>query len=507
MSKKKRNKTRTQNQQQAKRASVALPASFVRAQRFNSARLDSQDLHWRYVDNKSVDLALDPVTRRRQRERARFEVANNSYAYGAGMSIANAVIGDGPKLQVNLDGCGMASKKASKLAERIEGEFSHWAEQVCLGEKLRAMRFARYQDGESFAVLHNNPRIEGSVTLDFKPIDCERVQAKHLYATERSIDGIELDEWGNPISYRVLQHHPGGQPYAYVGYPSYAIDYSADRVVHWFRKTWPEQHRGCSELSPGLDILQYLGRYSRSVVTAAETAANLALVFYTDAIDDVGGYDIDSYSSASMPMNPDCGNDNPFTEMPFSRGTTMTAPMGSKISQLKAEQPTSNYQMLVDELLSEFGAAIGVPRLILKNSAAGYNYASGRLDLQEYWRFIHLNQMSCEEKVLRPIMKAWFQEWGLANGYRDIKPCYKFWWEGHGHVDPHKEATAQQIRLQNNTTTMAIEYGRLGLDWEDQLTQLAREKAKIAELEKEYGVSFSDSVKQPLRSDQPDQEE
>lgn len=473
---------------------VASPSvKLVRAERFNSGRIENDSKsHWRFADNKSIDCALNPQVRRRIRDRARYEIANNSYAYGAAMSIANAVIGDGPKIHVSFtDVSSMASKKAAKLATKVEGDFARWARNICLAEKLRAMRFAKFQDGESFALFYNNPRSKDPVQLDLMPFDCERVQSEYTLSYDRQVDGIWLDEWGNPVQYRVLENHPGGQAWSMVTYPQWAVMYNADRVVHWYRKNTPEQHRGVSEISPGLDILQYLGRYSRAVVTAAEVAADLALVFYTDETEDVGGYDVSEFNSDSiryMQNTPDV----PFGEVPFSRGTTMTAPTGCKVSQLKPEQPTSNYAMLVDELLGEFGSAIGVPRLVLKKSAAGYNYASGRLDLQDYYRFIKLNQVSCEDKVLIPLFNAWFKEWALVNNYKGEAPLIDFFWIGFEHVDPLKEASAQGLRLASRTTNLAIEYGRQGRDWEDELEQLARERAKISELENTYGVSLSD---------------
>lgn len=500
MSKKNRKK-----RQQTQATASSPKRQYIVAQRFNSARLDNdQKSHWRNVDNKSMDAALDPQTRRRIRERARFEIANNSYAYGAAMTIANAVIGDGPRLQASFaDVTSMASRKSAKLATRVEGEFACWAKHIGLGEKLRAMRFARFQDGEAFALMYNNPRLKTPVQLDIKPFDCERVQSNRMFAwDEHDIDGIKLDDWGNPISYRVLEHHPGGTGYSFIDCPAIAKEYDATRVVHWFRKNTPEQHRGVSEISPGLDILQYLGRYSRAVVNAAEIAADLAVIFYHDDVDDVGGYDVTEFSTAQIPgvANGIYEPEVPFSEMPFSRGTAMTAPVGSKVSQLKAEQPTSTYSMLVDELLGEFGAAIGVPRLILKKSAAGYNYASGRLDFQEYYRFIKLNQTNCEDRVLRPIFSAWFQEWSLLNGYHGPEPITQYFWPGFEHVDPLKEAQAQSTKLYSRTTNLAIEYGRQGRDWEEELTQLARERAKIAELEKEFGVDLSDLTSAPPAS-------
>ena len=59
---------------------------------------------------------------------------------------------------------------------------------------------------------------------------------------------------------------------------------------------------------------------------------------------------------------------------------------------------------------------------------------------------------------------------------------HQWFWDGHEHVDPAKEATAQATRLANLTTTLADEYARRGLDWEAQLRQRAKELALITAL-------------------------
>lgn len=428
----------------------------VEAQRYDSAR-PSERFHWKHVDSKSVDASLDPETRRIQRERARYEIANNSWAYGAAMTLANAVVGNGPRLQL--------ISRDEFDAERVEWDFAEWSEEVRLGEKLRAMRFARFQDGESFAVLFDNKRRDG-VRLDLAPIDAERVCAALDSLDANDVDGIKLDEWGAPVSYRVLTQHPGGE----LGFVEDATIYPAANVLHWYRRALPEQHRGCSEISPALNLFAYLERYTRAVVTAAETAADLAMVFYSDGADE--GYE----------EEPTENGEKPFAEIPFTRGLTIAAPYGMKPAQIKAEQPTSTYSMLVDELLGEIGASIGLPRLLMKHCAAGYNYASGRLDFQEYYRFIRLNQKSCEISVLLPLFRAWLKEWELVNGEQLPKVFPQWYWDGAEHVDPAKEANAQATRLAALTTNLAIEYGKQGRDWEDELNQIAKERDKMKEL-------------------------
>lgn len=59
---------------------------------------------------------------------------------------------------------------------------------------------------------------------------------------------------------------------------------------------------------------------------------------------------------------------------------------------------------------------------------------------------------------------------------------HQWFWDGNEHVDPAKEATAQQTRLASHTTTLAAEYAKQGRDWESELRQRAKEVALMKEL-------------------------
>ena len=59
---------------------------------------------------------------------------------------------------------------------------------------------------------------------------------------------------------------------------------------------------------------------------------------------------------------------------------------------------------------------------------------------------------------------------------------HEWFWDGHEHVDPVKEARAQATRLANQTATLATEYARVGLDWETELRQRAKEASLMEEL-------------------------
>ena len=447
------------------------------ATHYDSARA-IPDFDWRFQDSKSSDLSLTFEVRKRIRERARYEVANNPHATGAGWSIVNSVIPNLPKLQFTPI---EKSDGGDLIARKLERDFSLWAHEIRLAEKLRSMRFAKYQDGESFAVLHENARLRSAVKLDLSPIDCERVtnidQIGHINTFDpKDIDGVHLDDWGNAVGYRVLTRHPSD-----AGFPLEAKTYKADRVLHWYRRTTPEQHRGVSEIAPALGLFQYLRRYTYSVVRASEIAADLALILKTNDVDVYGG---------------EVAVENPIIENNFSRGSTVTLPEGFDATQLKAEQPTAQFATLVDELLGAIGASLGLPRLIMRKSATGFTYASARVDLSEMERFTAIERDELVDAVIAPLFAAFLKEWTLVN--RVTLPEYSVTWyfaESIGNkIDPQKEAAAQTQRLANKTTTLAIEYAAAGRDWEEEIEQRAIELAKIKELEEKYQITLQESA-------------
>ena len=433
--------------------------------------------HWAYADSKSADASLSPDVRQKLRNRARYETANNSYAFGVGLTIANNVVGSGPRLQVlDVDGGG----QESDLARTIEWAFDAWAQEIRLAEKLRAMRFSRFVDGESFAVLHNNPLLSG-VQLDVSPIDCDRVRGEmNTIINPLDVDGIILDEWGNPVKYRVLDNNPGDLIGNDIDKAKY---YPASSVIHWFRRNTAEQHRGVTELAACLNLFALLRRYTESVVTAAETAADLAMVFTTDAPEDETSY---QYGAASQ--NTAVGKPKEAVEFPeiqFRKGLSLTLPDGWNVSQLRAEQPTTVYSDFKRELLGEIGRSMQIPVNIIAGDSARYNYASGRLDHQEFQKQIRLDQALCRNAVMTPIFNAWYREWALING-RDSKrvPVVQWYFDGFEHVDPAKEANAQSVRLASGSTNLMIECGKAGLDWEEVMQQRARE----IELARKLGI-------------------
>ena len=467
----------------------ALPVRLARSRYDAAATTHDNRRHWANADALSADAAASGDVRRTLRNRARYEVANNSYAKGIVLTLANDTIGTGPRLQM-LSG-------DDRVNRSVEREFETWALETGLAEKLRTMRMARAQDGEAFAVLVNNPVLEHAVKLDLRLIEADQVTspfgaglrpqaadyrksmrtqssfptACRLQSVVHEIDGVVLDNFGNPSAYRVLKEHPGGGSYAFTS-PSATVP--ASHMIHVYRQDRPGQHRGVPEITPALPLFAQLRRYTLAVLSAAETAADLAWILYTDT-----------------PPGGEPKDVEPMDTIRLERGMLMTMPGGWKMSQIEPAQPATTYAEFKNQILNEIARCLNMPFNVAAGNSSGYTYASGRLDHQTYFKSIRVDQAFMAEKVLDRILAAWLWEYapeaGLVGevpvkGLRRILPPHQWFLEGMEHVDPAKEARAQETRLGNHTTTLANEYARQGKDWKAELRQRAREVARIKEL-------------------------
>jgi capsid protein len=151
--------------------------------------------------------------------------------------------------------------------------------------------------------------------------------------------------------------------------------------------------------------------------------------------------------------------------------------------------------MFKHEILNEIGRCLNMPYNVIAANSADYNYASGRLDWQVYFKFIKTVRGWIERIVLNRIFWTWFREAILVTDYfnKDLRTTIKirnlsqikpqWFWPGSEHVDPLKEANAQRIRLiENKTTTYAYEYAMQGKDWEREFRQIAKEQKLMEEL-------------------------
>ncbi len=427
--------------------------------RYDAAQTSQDNInHWVMADPLSADAGMTPAVRRVLRNRCRYESANNSYCRGIVLTLANDTVGIGPRIKI--------ASQSQDADRQIEQNFHNWMESVNVAAKLRTMRQAMAVDGEAFAMLTNNPLLDG-VQLDFKLIEADQIASPQPWML-KEVDGIEYDAAGNPSKYHLLKRHPG----ALYQLPSIDFDpIDASMMMHVYRADRPGQHRGVPELTPALPLFAMLRRYTLATLSAAETAADFAAVLFTNT-----------------PAN-DLPDVEPFIPLNIQPRSMMALPEGWQLGQMRAEQPTTTYGAFKTEILNEIARVINMPFNVAACNSSSYNFSSGRLDHAIYFKSIRIDRELLRINVLERLFRAWIEEAaqldgqipdgaGPANAWK-----WSWVWDGNEHIDPQAEAEAQATRLESNTTTLAAEYAKLGKDWEVELEQRARELAFMRKLD------------------------
>jgi lambda family phage portal protein len=433
----------------------------VRASYDAAADTTRNERHWANADGKSAAAATSHEVREKLRKRARYAChESNSYAAGIVRTLANDTIGTGPRLQLMIP-------QRSDASRQIEREFMLWVYESRLAEKLRTKRIAKAVDGESFAAFVTNPALRTRVQLDLALIECDRVKSPwwQLDESEENADGIEFDSYGNPVRYTVLREHPGGDFLTEFGEFDVV---AAEDMIHLFRVDRPGQRRGVPEIAPALPLFALLQRFTLATLHAAETAASYAGVLYTDEPD-------------PDPEGEESTDSEPGDVIEVEHNSLLVLHAGRKLSQMKAEHPTTNHEMFKRETLREALRCLNMPYNVGSGDSSKYNYASGRLDHQTYDRAIKIEQDYFGAACLDRTFLRWLEEAMLIPGYLpDELPPFAEWnwvwfFDGRPHVDPLKEAAAAETLANSCRQTEKEYWAERGFDWEEQERQIAKE--------------------------------
>lgn len=345
--------------------------------------------HWRWADDLSAAAANSLSVRRTLRSRARYEcLQSNSFGKGIVATIANDFISTGPALQVHTDD--------RKLARKIELAWTAWTKQVRLNKKLRTARLSKCVDGEAFMMATTNPRLRGPVKLDIRLIEADQVSSPSWIDGGRpnAVDGIKFDEWGNPLEYELLKTHPGDWSTS-VSRIHDTDKVSPDYMIHLFNMDRPGQARGIPEVTPALPLFAQLRRFTLATILAAETAADFVAILKTQA-----------NASTDQEIDPL----DPFDQVPIDRGLMTALPFGYDMAQMKAEHPTTTYEMFRNAILQEIARCVHMPTNKARGDSSGYNYSSSRMDHQIYYHAIEVERSDWEIECLDRIFEWWLDE-------------------------------------------------------------------------------------------------
>lgn len=423
-----------------------------------SATTNNNQENWKYVDNLSPNEENNLDVRRILRNRGRYEYNNNSYCHGMVNTLAHDCIGTGPRLLM------LGNEQIHKA---IEVDFAQWMKEVKYANKLRTMRNSKAFDGESYILKTNNKKLNNDVKLYPQLIETDLVSSH--YSQKTTVDGIWTDAFGNPEAYNILERRPSDT----TSITGKGRRINAKDIIQYANLDRAGQLRGVPELTPALELFAMLRSFTVSVLDSAKTVANHTMILYTDNATEENTDEVDAFYKVAV-----------------ERNTMKALPYGWKMAQPKAEQPITTYAEFTNSILNEISRTLQIPFNVASGNSSEYNYASGRLDIVNYAKSIDVERSVIDNDINDNIFEDYMKEWLLVNGINNKEIDLRHIWtyDGTDHVDPVKNATAQQIKINNGVTDLATECAKDGKDWEVVLRQRVAERKLQKELESQAGL-------------------
>jgi len=459
-----------------------------------------------WVDATGGDInAVLTADRQTMANRGTFEGHNSGYLKGIAQTFAVAVAGKGPRLQMQTPD--------AEWNTRVEDEWAAWAA-VCDRQRLLTLADMLVLGlkrlctaGELLLVQTTDPAATTPVAMRLQMVHQRRLATPFELIGDPNVDqGIRVDSEGAPIEYFISRIHPGSAKRIDLMGQYTAVP--AELVTHFYMHEEEGQRRGWGWLSTGLNNCGHLRAWTLAVLAAARFAANVAAYLQSNS-DQLDPQDIEDMETLEI-----------------ERNTLTTLPAGWGIGQIKAEQPPDTYGDFKKENVAEIARPLDMPSNLALADSSDHNYASGRLDHQSFFKFIRTLQASIAAHVLNPILAAWLTEARRVGGYLGGRAAWPagtpqvaivpqrssadalsarvpltvrylspngveevhqaaWYWPGMEHVDPKKEADAQDTRLENGMGSYGPEYAKEGGDYERMFYQRAREIVAAMRIAKE----------------------
>lgn len=468
---------------------------------------------WRPKDGSAdADTLLDlPDLRGRSRDLAR----NAPIATGAIATNVTNVVGDGLKLQANVDHevLGITPEQADAMEREQEREWELFCEtcdftRVQCMEELEATSFRGVLESGDLFMLRRFRKDPGDVYgTKLQMVEADRVCNPDRAAdTDTIAGGVEVDKDGVHVAYHVTNKHPGGLRVLDLKWERVQArtDTGLPVVLHLYDRLRPEQTRGVPYLAPVIEFLKQLSTYSEAEVDAAVATAMVAFVI--EAPTDDGSEPPIGETDSSLNSN----------EVKLGGAAVVGLAEGEKLNTFNPSRPNSNFDPFVMSFCRQIGVALEIPfELLVKHFTA--SYSASRAALEMAWQYFRRRRTWLAARLVQPAYE-WMMEEAVATGrlnrpgfFADplLRKAYcGAEWIGpqRASLNPKQESDADtQDVAQGFKTIEQVCMERTGGEFEKKNAQRAKETA----MRKESGVfapAPAANPNAPPQQDNPDAE-
>ena len=442
-----------------------------------------------FADFTASDNSADTELRfalRVLRNRSRDLAINNEYIRRYFDLLKQNVVGEkGILLQSKaLDSVGNLDRRGN---EALEQAFAMWAKYgnctVCGkmswidAQKLAVEMLAK--DGECFIIKHRANSFRDSFAIEFVEADLvDETYNKKLDGGREIRMGIELDKYKRAVAYHFLTYHPGDSDYVTIKAEKKYIRVPADRVIHLYKQNRPAQTRGEPWLAPAIPAIKQLGAFREAAVINARVGAS-KMGFVVNKGGD--GFVADDYDGATPVIDA-------------QPGTFHTLGPNQSIESFEPAFPNNEFDSFHKSILRGIASGLGVSYVSLSNDLEATSYSSIRQGaLEERDSYRNMTQFFIEHFV-RPVYDCWleaameFDSFGIpVSQLNKFSASTEFRGRGFSWVDPQKEMTAAVVGLQNGILSLGHVASQYGMDTEELLSQIARDK----QLAEQFGIEYA----------------
>ena len=473
---------------------------------------------WLHAGGSSREDIEDNISVLRQRTRDLY--MGVPIANGAVKTMRTNVVGRGLHLKPNIDAevLGISTEEKLKLEKQIEREWRLWAEspdcdmtRIDNFYELQQLAFINWLvSGDCLAVLPVKPRLNQPYDLRVQLIEADRLCSPNNFDTldNKIVGGVEVDQSGEVIAYHIANHHPLSYAYTDIEWQrveAYGSRTGRRNVLHLMNRERIGQRRGVPFLAPVIESLKQLGRY-----TDAELVAAVVSGMFTVFIEKADASSEDAIGSMIPEEEQVDAEDE--TSIELAPGAVIDLNEGEKAHDMNPGRPNANFGGFVEAICQQIGASLEIPyELLMKRFNASYSASKGALE--EAWKMFNMYRDWLATDFCQPIYEEWLTEAVAkrrinAPGFFADPAIRKAYctakWNGpaRGMLDPVKEVTAAEKRVQNGFSTRSDETMQMtGSDFYSNIEQLKHEENELKEVKK---IANSSKPEQPANTTAPD---
>jgi lambda family phage portal protein len=461
-----------------------------------------------FVSSGNADTELQSL--QTLRNRSRDLVRNAPAAKGAISKLLAGTIGKGLRLQsaIDRDFLKLSEIEAQKWQENAQQEFRIWSESKDC-DFMRQLNFfglqrlaytSKLTSGDTFVLLPYKERPMMPYDLRVQIVEADRVcNPSDLPDTAKIAGGIERDENGVPIAIHIRTPHPGASLFnagniapTWQRVPFFGRKTGRRNVIQLIDINRVGQIRGVPVLTPVIDTLKQVSKYSEAELTSAVINAMLS-VFIKRPSDDILSGNDKEYDENGNPVEHPWDDPENYR---LGAGTWIEGEPGAELQTVAANRPSAQYDPFFLACMKQIGMALEIPFEVLINHFSS-SYSASRAALLEFHGSVIIYRDEFTNSFCQPIYNEFLTEAVykgrlIAPGFLtnpSVQLAYSgAYWVGSGlkQLDEVKETTAAALRVEKGFSTIQHEASKLtGLDYKDIVTQRAREK----ELAVKYGLS------------------